>query len=124
MTRNNEEHYIQSLIVDWFDMRYYHLRLLLFAIPNGGARSVITGAMLKREGVRRGVPDLFLAIPTHSASGLFVEVKTPKGRVTPDQENYHDMLGEAGYDVKVVRSLSEGIDSIRSHLSRAEEKYQ
>jgi hypothetical protein len=117
MTRNNEEHRIQSAIVEWFDMRYHHMRFLLFAIPNGGSRSVITGAMLKREGVRRGVPDLFLAIPTHSASGLFIEIKTPEGRVTPDQDEYHGILERAGYSVKIVRSFAQGVDVIVCHIT-------
>lgn len=36
---------------------------LLFAIPDGGRRDAVTGAHLKAEGVRAGVPDMFLAVP-------------------------------------------------------------
>ena len=36
---------------------------LIFAIPNGGKRHIGTARKLKAEGVRSGVPDIFLACP-------------------------------------------------------------
>ena len=70
------EHRIQAGLFKWFKLasaRHPELALL-FAIPNGGARDPITGAMLKAEGVKRGVPDLFLPSQPGSKS------KTPAPR--------------------------------------------
>ena len=44
---------------------------LMFAIPNGGTRGddkksrTIRGGKLKAEGVKAGVPDIFLPVPRH-----------------------------------------------------------
>ena len=47
----------QTKCVKWF--RTYYPDYVLFAVPNGGNRSAITGAILKAEGVMPGVADLF-----------------------------------------------------------------
>ncbi len=54
---------------------------LMHAIPNGGARgndsqtNKIRGAMLKAEGVKKGVPDIFLPVPLNGYHGLYIEMK-------------------------------------------------
>lgn len=52
----------------------------MFAIPNGGLRDKITAGNLKREGVKAGVPDIFLPIPRGGYHGLFVEMKRRETR--------------------------------------------
>lgn len=89
----------------------------IFAIANGGARHVVTGRRLKREGVRAGVPDLFLPVRRTSHAGLFLEVKTSTGRVRPEQRMEMETLRDDGYAVAVVRSVDEGIDVISKYLA-------
>jgi hypothetical protein len=90
----NLESKLQENCIKWFDYSYPKLRQLLFAIPNGGARNVITGAMLKRQGVRKGIPDLFLAVPKwqkiHESyiHGLFIEMKFGKRKLTQEQKDF------------------------------------
>src|SRR5688572_6150019 len=51
------EHQEQCAVIQWWGHAHHSYQLpvfALFAIPNGGARDVITGARLKAEGVRRG----------------------------------------------------------------------
>ena len=43
---------------------------LLFHIPNGGSRHPREAANLKRQGVKAGVPDLFLPIARGKYHGL------------------------------------------------------
>ena len=124
----HEEHDIQAAIVAWFDLRYAKEKYDLIAIPNGGARSAVTGARLKAEGVRRGVPDLFLAQPrmlwerpgcdsaVQFYAGLWLEIKTPKGRTTPEQEAFMDRQSARGYCCRVARSVDEGIKIIETYL--------
>jgi len=117
--RNNEEHKIQCAIIDWARLaeRSYPGLELLHAIPNGGARDVVTGAMLKREGVLRGVPDLFLPVPYSSGySGLYIEVKTPRGKLTNEQTAFMGKARAQGYATRVVRSAQDGIDCIAEYL--------
>jgi hypothetical protein len=75
---------------------------LLFAIPNGGDRRPSVGASLKAEGVKQGVPDLFLPIPVGFYPGLFVEMKRPSGLVRDDQLDWHEKLRKQGYAVVVA----------------------
>lgn len=49
------EHDQQVAVVEWYDLN----GIPVFAIPNGGIRHKRTAAMLKAEGVKAGVPDLF-----------------------------------------------------------------
>ena len=47
----------------------------MFAIPNGGYRNPREAANLKRQGVKAGVSDIFLPLPTDKYHGLFIEMK-------------------------------------------------
>jgi hypothetical protein len=127
--RRNEESEMQRALVRWFDLQAKSLfgvnPLLLFSIPNGGARSAVAGAFMKAEGQRRGAPDLMLAVPSLRAigptmsqrvHGLFLELKTPEGRVKPEQEVFHQLLGERGYQVEIVRSFEQGVEIITEYL--------
>lgn len=110
--RNNEEHKIQTACVTWFDYVYTPAGYVLFAIPNGGERDARTGAMMKREGVRRGMPDLFLSVVRRNTEGrvlggLYIETKTATGKLTKDQKEKHELLRNGGYRVEVVRSFAE-----------------
>ena len=67
----------QSALFAWasqVSFSYPALRLL-YAIPNGGARNKITAAILKREGVRAGVPDICLPVPSGAYHALYIELK-------------------------------------------------
>lgn len=78
---------------------------LIFAIPNGGARSIVTGAMLKAEGATKGVPDLLIPEPSGEFHGLFVEMKTVRGTIKAEQKEMMRMLEERGYRCAVCRSF-------------------
>lgn len=98
-------------------MQYPGRKSLLFAIPNGGARGIITGAMLKREGVRKGVPDLFLAIPLGECHGLFIEMKRQRGgEVDKAQKEMHEALRAAGYSVAVCKGFEAAMKEIKNYL--------
>lgn len=51
---------------------------MLHAVPNGGDREAWVGAKMKAEGVKKGVPDMFLPIPIGMYAGLVIELKIPK----------------------------------------------
>jgi hypothetical protein len=72
---------------------------------------------LKREGVRAGVPDMFLAAPGNGYHGLFIELKAGKsGRVSPAQEEMQKILSAHGYAVAVCRSLDAAKSKIEEYL--------
>lgn len=104
--------------MEWWNWQAGALRNLLFAIPNGGARAGRTGKMLQQEGVRAGVPDLFLAIPADNWHGLWIEMKISRGgRVSKAQAIMHEQLNAQKYKVVVCKGCDEAIAAIKTYLS-------
>lgn len=121
-----DEHAEQVALCRWWSLyarRTGIAESLLFAIPNGGRRDAVTGARLKAEGVRAGVPDMFLAVPRKNAPGLFLELKKQKGgRVSGNQKNVHEALTDAGYPVCVCRGWWEASVEIEKYLGTGGEE--
>ena len=72
MKRQQPEAEHQAALFRWaslVSLRLPELRLL-FAVPNGGHRHRAVAARLKDEGVKAGVPDLFLPVPRGAFHGL------------------------------------------------------
>jgi hypothetical protein len=80
--------------------------------PAGEIRDARTGAKLKHMGVRAGVADFIVIIPTPSDRPLlgFLEVKTERGRLSPAQELFRDDVAAAGCLHSVARSIDEGLN--------------
>lgn len=115
------EHNEQVSLMKWWSLAHQQFGIseqLLFAIPNGGERNVIVASRLKAEGVRAGVPDLFLAHPNNEFHGLFIEMKKPKGGVVSDnQKCYLELLKCSGYAVAVCHGWIEAKQIIEDYLS-------
>lgn len=92
----------------------------LFAIPNGGHRHKAVAGRLRAEGVRAGIPDVFLAWPAQGRAGLFIELKRVKGgRVEPEQRQWAQRLTAAGYRCEVCRGADEAWRCIMDYLGVA-----
>jgi hypothetical protein len=118
--RHNESKSQQALITWWaYTWRQYKLpcEALLFAIPNGGARRIVEAVIMKREGVRKGIPDLFLAVPRGRYHGLFIEMKTTLGRLSPEQKCVGSFLSDGGYCWIVARSTQDAMTIIDRYLT-------
>ena len=90
---------------------------LLFHIPNGGYRNKITAARMAREGVKAGVPDLFLPVSRYGKHGLFIEMKRKKGgRVRDEQFVWGKALIFEGYQFSVCRGADDAIRVICEYL--------
>ena len=113
----HEESRTQRHCVRWFRYQYPSLSHVLFAIPNGGARDAVTGAILKGEGVVAGVSDLLLLRPSKGYHGLCIEMKTPKGRQSPEQMAWEDAVKAQGYKYIVCRSFEQFMADIQEYLS-------
>lgn len=119
--RDNEESRIQQAFMLWWNAehRVFNVpRELVFAIPNGGHRSGATGAIMKREGVRSGVPDVLVAIPTKHSPGLWIEFKTATGTVSDNQRSMMRALESAGYQTAVCRTTEQAIVATKIYLGR------
>lgn len=97
------EHKIQAAIVSY--LRRVAPDIFVYAIPNGGGRSLSEGKKLKAEGVRAGVPDLGLILPDGRAA--FLEVKTATGGLSPLQRGFRDWCAARGVPWALVRSIED-----------------
>ena len=92
---------------------------LLYAIPNGGYRPKYTAVILKRAGVRSGIPDICLPIncipETHKA--LYIEMKHGRNKLSKSQKIIKKLLEEAGNKVVVCYSSEEAINEIKNYLA-------
>ena len=95
---------IQHDCVMWFDGEFPEYRGLLYHNflnpPNK-----IQGRILKGLGLRKGIPDLFLALPINGRHGLYIEMKNENGTLQPEQVKYRDRLKKVGYSWELCRSL-------------------
>jgi hypothetical protein len=96
----------------------------LHAIPNGGSRGdsakvrAIRGKALRAEGVRSGVPDLFLPEPVGEFHGLFIEMKKRHdGVVSADQKKWIARLKRRAYCVQVCEGADKAIEFITNYLA-------
>jgi VRR-NUC domain len=89
VVRREIERREQVALFRWAAMhagRYPELRLL-FAVPNGmPAKSAIAVRKMKAEGLRNGVPDVWLPVRRNSCSGLVLELKVPPNDLAEDQD--------------------------------------
>lgn len=107
---------LQKNCITWFTYQFPDLAKLLHHSPNGGKRNAIEAAKFKAMGVRAGFPDLILCIARHGYHGLFIELKTAKGRQSDKQKYYQCVLEKQGYRYVVIRSLEGFINEIKSYL--------
>jgi hypothetical protein len=114
------EHALQCAVANYLDLRGW----LWCAVPNGGNRNAITGARLKAEGVKRGVPDVLIferwtevhtdhgeIIHVEGGPGVAIELKSPRGKPTPEQTDWLAALKKRGWRVAVCRTVDEVIEA-------------
>lgn len=104
-----------------FQWAAYHLELELqsmFAIPNGGSRNQIEALHLKQQGVKAGVPDIFVPCMRGGYGGLFIEMKRRKGgRLSEAQREMIDNLRCCGYRVEVCEGWEAARDVITEYMN-------
>jgi hypothetical protein len=109
------EHEEQAAVIAWADQ--HHIAKHLFAIPNGSHKSPAMAAKFKREGLRSGVPDLFLPVPSKGHHGLFIEMKRIKGSVTSEaQWAWSAYLMKNDYSWYCAKGADDAIKRITDYL--------
>lgn len=98
--RKLSEHQEQVCLFQWAEIqkdKYPELKWM-FAIPNGGSRNKKEGALLKAEGVKAGVSDIFLPVARCGFYGLFLEMKKEHQGITSElQIDFQRFSLEQGY---------------------------
>ena len=124
------EHVEQVALFKWLrEMAKTDKRFgMAFALTNAGKRSYAMANWYKAEGLCKGVPDIFLAVPRLypmyivPVAGLFIEMKAPgkettkAGGVAPEQQEWIYNLRKQNYQVSVCYSAEEAKKVICDYL--------
>lgn len=102
--QRQDEHGIQAAIMQFLD-RALPSSCYAFAVPNGGKRNAVTGAILKREGVKAGVADII--VMRNPGLCALIEVKTAKGSLSNSQKAFRDWCAANGFPYAVVRGIGD-----------------
>ena len=108
------EQEIQEAIVTYIQIKYKGIR---YCAAAGGLRTSISQATrMKRAGYVKGVPDLQIMESRHNYHGLFIELKTKKGRLSPYQKHWIEDLNNKGYLAQCCKGVEEAMDLIDWYL--------
>lgn len=105
---------LQKECVRWFRLQYPNR--IIHHSPNGGKRNLIEAAKFKAMGTLSGFPDLFIAEKNTTHPGLFVEMKSEKGKLSENQEKTLRMLSKSGYYCSVCNSFDQFKEIVDRYL--------
>lgn len=89
---------------------------LLHHIKNEEKSSAKQVAIDKSMGVKKGVPDLCLPVPRGPFHGLYIEMKTDKGRTSPEQDWWGEQLRAQGYCWEVCHGWETAVKVLELYL--------
>lgn len=92
------------------------MRIPVVHIPNEGKRSAAYAAQMKRMGLAKGFPDLFIPVARSGFHGLMIELKRDKmARPTEAQRAWVEYLNRAGYRAAVCHGADAAIEEIKNY---------
>lgn len=110
--RNTPEADFQKAVIDWAHL--FHWKV--YWIPDWMYRLAIASMLRSRRKDRdwpdKGFPDLVLLKPGRL---ILAELKSPKGRIEPEQKEWHDLFASVGLPVHIWKPAD--IDDIILILS-------
>lgn len=117
------EHLEQVALFEWIALqtgRWPELALT-FAVPNGammggGKIGAIRARGLMAEGMRPGVPDIFIPCPRHGCNGAFIEMKSRNGKLRANQQEYLEQAERYGYATCVAYGADDAIAFLERYM--------
>ena len=113
---------LQISCVSWFKMQ--HKGKLITSFPAGyvfsgnATKRAITGKRMKDMGYMNGCPDILIPHPNRFYHGLFIEMKTSKGVVSPSQKEAIRKLENNGYKCEVCRSIDSFMEIVNEYFNQ------
>jgi len=105
-------------LITVFDWIRLHKDIEPFAWHVGNERkcTAAQGLKLKRKGVKAGVSDICLMIPSKGYHGAFIELKYGDGKPTKSQEKFLANMDKQNYFTAVCWGADEAIEMIEWYL--------
>lgn len=117
----------QAALIEWADKTVIDgIRIgdYLFHIPNEGKRGPKAAKDAKRLGLRAGVPDLFLALPRGGYAGMWIEMKSPNGKLTTEQEAWLKKLIHQGFQCICGFGFAKVVPAIVNYAGQGKINYK
>ena len=114
-----KEYDIQRNVFLWAQMlcREHPELELLNASLNGVRLTIGQAKKVKKSGMRKGYPDLFLPVARGGYHGLYIELKRKKGgKVSESQLWWLERLELQGYYTTIARGFNETVAVILRYL--------
>lgn len=113
---------IMNAYFDWvgWKMNQKPLYSLIYSVKNEGKRSWFYGTQLVRSGLRSGIPDVCIPIPTRDYGAAYLEFKTLDGQVSPMQKVWLSKLKRVSNYVGVVKGLDHAKEVTESYMDLVE----
>lgn len=92
-------------------------------IPNEGKRSFLDRYLLGRMGIYPGASDLFFPRGNHEFKGFWMEVKSEKGKMSPLQKLFIEVMIKEGYAGICVWDSITAINFIKEFYSLTERSF-
>lgn len=120
------EHAEQAFVISWArmmegaypELRWLHSSLNGIFIPAPLAVRVKIINHMKAEGMRSGVPDLFLPVARRDYHGLFIEMKIEGGVLSEEQMEFLAFAEGQKYLDKVCYSADEAVEVLQWYLEK------
>lgn len=103
-------------LVNWFNFNYPQYESDFLHIANERQCSVMQGRLLKKMGVKKGIPDFFLAVPKDGKGGLWIELKVGTNKPTPEQKEFLSRMVTNGYTAVCVWGAEAAKEIIKTYL--------
>ena len=88
---------------------------MLHSSLNGLKRTKNAQGKAKAQGMLSGVPDLFMPVAIGDSKGLYIEMKSAKGRISSEQSKFLQAASDFGYSCFICYSAVEAIDKIKGY---------
>lgn len=94
-----------------------------FHVPNGGHRAKAVAIRLKREGVKAGVPDVWLPVRREPYAGFVCELKVGANRPTAVQRAWLELLTAEGWRAVVCWGWQSAACELLLYLGEVPENF-
>lgn len=112
---------LQESCVKWFRLQYKNS--LLSSFPAGFVfggdkiKRMLTALRMKRMGYTNGIPDLFIMTSKGGYHGMFIELKTERGKLSEEQKEILSKLTVEGFYCVVIRSIGDFINQVNQYMN-------
>lgn len=106
----------QISVMEYLRYKYPQAEKVTFHVANERKQNKIWGLVMSHMGLKAGIPDIMMPIARKGYHGLFIEMKSKKGRLSDNQIRMIELLANQNYLVKVAYGCEQAIKAINSYL--------